>query len=289
MTTTTQTNPVSFSLSVLRSLGQIMLQGNAVTGALFCIGMLWGSPIMGLAAIVGAIIGTATGLLLGYDKNVVEQGLYGFSAALVGAAMMLLFKPFMLTWMLVLSGSIAATMIQHFFIIRKLPVFTFPFVLISWIFLFAVKNTMPDLMITNASPLILGEFPGGFVIRGFGQVMFQDSLISGAIFIVAVLIASPQAAISGLLGSIISPWIARHVGIEMDAIQAGLLGFNAVLSAIVFSGKQAVDAAWAIVAVVLTSFLSSLMIWQGLTQLTFPFVLVSFLLTGIKQKISSSK
>lgn len=79
--------------TLLKGIGQIMLQENSLTGLLFLIGIFYGSIIMGLAALLAAICGTVTAYLLKYDKTEITQGLYGFSAALVGVAAMLFLKP----------------------------------------------------------------------------------------------------------------------------------------------------------------------------------------------------
>lgn len=78
--------------TLLKGIGQIMLQENSLTGLLFLIGIFYGSIIMGLA-LLAAICGTVTAYLLKYDKTEITQGLYGFSAALVGVAAMLFLKP----------------------------------------------------------------------------------------------------------------------------------------------------------------------------------------------------
>ena len=54
--------------TILKGLGQIMLQENSVTGLLFLIGIFYGSIIMGLAALLATICGTVTAYLLKYDK-----------------------------------------------------------------------------------------------------------------------------------------------------------------------------------------------------------------------------
>ncbi|MGH2622374.1 MAG: urea transporter, partial [Sphingobacterium sp.] len=78
---------------VLKGLGQIMLQENAVTGLLFLIGICCGSILMGLGALLATICGTATAMFLKYDRNNLDGGLYGFNSALVGVAMMLFLNP----------------------------------------------------------------------------------------------------------------------------------------------------------------------------------------------------
>jgi len=53
---------------VLRGVGQIMLQENAITGLLFLMGIFYGSVFMGLAALLATTCGSITAKLLRYDK-----------------------------------------------------------------------------------------------------------------------------------------------------------------------------------------------------------------------------
>lgn len=110
----------------LEDLGQIMLQENAATGLLFLVGIFYGSVTIGLDAIVAVSCGTVTAQFLKYDKAEIEKGLYGFSAALVGVALVLYFEPVFIVWLFIIIGSIVATILQHFFIIKKIQVFTLP-------------------------------------------------------------------------------------------------------------------------------------------------------------------
>jgi len=91
---------VPFIDQVLKGLGQIMLQENSSTGLLFLIGIFLGSIEGGIGAIVSTTVGTITAILLKYDKEEINAGLYGFSAALVGVALTLISEE------LVLAGAV---------------------------------------------------------------------------------------------------------------------------------------------------------------------------------------
>src|SRR5690554_2846821 len=140
-----------FASIILKGLGQIMLQENPITGFLFLIGIFYGSFLMGVAALLATVCGTATALLLKYDKSEIDKGLYGFSAPLVGVALLLFLKPEFLCWLLIIIGSSFATIIQHFFIKRKIPVFTLPFVLVTWVIILFSRIYFSDIMLTPSS------------------------------------------------------------------------------------------------------------------------------------------
>jgi urea transporter len=274
---------------ILKGLGQIMLQENSVTGLLFLIGIFYGSITMGLAALLAAICGTVTAYLLKYDKTEIIQGLYGFSAALVGVAAMLFLKPQLWTWVVIILGSALAAMLQHFFIKRKIPAFTFPFVLVTWLVLFVFNHFGKDLL-ALPTPVILhasDSLAEGF--KSFGQVMFQNNLVSGLLFFLALFISSPIAALYGLAAAIISAIIAFVFSAPIDDINLGLYGFNAVLCAIVFGGDKVRDGIWVLVAVVIALGVSLLLIHLNIPQLTFPFVLATWITLFLKGKMDRVK
>ncbi len=285
---TFSTKSASIITVTLKGFGQIMLQENRITGLLFLIGIFYGSPVMGLSALLAVICGTSTAYLLKYDKTEINKGLYGFSAALVGVAVMLFLKPVFWAWVIVIVGSVLAAMLQHFFIKRNFPAFTFPFVVVTWIILLICRNFYTEILAVPMPTIahISDSFSDGF--RGFGQVIFQNKLVSGILFFLAVFISSPIAALYGLAGAIVSDIIAFGFAAPIDDINLGLYGFNAVLCAIVFAGNQVRDGIWVLLSVVLSLCVSILMMKFHLTQLTFPFVLATWITLFIKNKIQPS-
>ncbi len=274
----------SFISTILKGIGQIMLQENSFTGLLFLIGIFYGSLPMGFGALLATICGTATAYLFKYNKTDIEKGLYGFSAALVGVAVMLFLKSVFLSWVLVVVGAVAAAMLQHFFIKRNFPAFTFPFVLVTWVILFLCTKFCGDLFAVSA-PVIAeasDSLTDGF--KSFGQVIFQSSLLAGVLFFIAVFISSPIAALYGLAAAIISAVLAFYFSVPMTDINLGLYGFNAVLCAIVFAGPKVKDGLWVLISILLALAISLLMLKTGIPKLTFPFVLATWITLVVKNK-----
>lgn len=276
---------VSFISTILKGLGQIMLQENRITGLLFLIGIFYGSYTMGLAAILATICGAATAYLFKYDKTEIEQGLYGFSAALVGVAVMLFLKPVLWAWLFVFLGSVAAAMLQHFAIKRNFPAYTFPFVLVTWLILLVCHYFWNDLFAvsTPAVAQISDSLTEGF--KSFGQVIFQDKFLSGLLFFIAVFISSPIAALYGLAAAIVSAILAFHLSVPMTDINLGLYGFNAVLCAIVFAGPKLKDGFWVLISILFALAITLLMLKTGIPKLTFPFVLATWITLLLKNKL----
>ncbi|QOW09061.1 urea transporter [Kaistella flava (ex Peng et al. 2021)] len=283
---------VPFIDNVLKGIGQIMLQENRWTGLLFLIGIFMGSWQGGIAVLLSTGAGTFIAMKLNYDKSEIDAGLYGFSAALVGVALSFIFQTTLLVWILIIIGGALASIIQHFFIKRKIPVFTFPFIIITWIVVFALHHftQIPpsDMISAKIETVDYDDFITS--ISGFGEVIFQGSLFSGIIFFIAVFINSPAAALYGLAGSLLASSISHFNGESIDEIHMGLFGFNAVLSAIVFSGFKKADGFWVLIAVVITVAVDDLLIdFEVLSPvggvLTFPFVVGTWITLLIQKGI----
>ncbi|PWN72349.1 urea transporter [Chryseobacterium phosphatilyticum] len=265
--------------SVLKGIGQIMLQENRWTGLLFLIGIFMGSWQCGVAVLLSTAAGTFTGMKLKYDKSEINAGLYGFSAALVGVALAFLFETTALIWILIILGGALASVIQHFFIQKKIPVFTFPFIIITWVLVFALHHFThippSEMLSAEVIPSKYDDFLT--CTKGFGEVIFQGGILSGMIFFLAVFISSPIAALYGLAASILGAGLSQLNGEPIKEIHMGLFGFNAVLSAIVFSGVKKTDGLWVLIAVLLTIVIDDLLIDNHCLDavggvFTFPFV-----------------
>ena len=121
--------------------------------------------------------------------------------------------------------------------------------------------------------------------RGVGEVMFEDNLLTGVIFLVAILVNSRISAAFAVLGSVVALLTALVLGANGFSVYHGLYGFNAVLCAIALGGLFFVltwrSAIYALLAAVfsvvafaaIAVFLSPI----GMPALTAPFVLTTWL------------
>lgn len=280
---------------VLKGIGQIMLQENRWTGLLFLIGIFIGSWESGIAVLASTSIGTLTAMKLKYDKSEINAGLYGFSAALVGVALSFIFKCTLVIWILIVVGGALAAIIQHFFIRKKIPVFTFPFIIVIWISVFMLHHFthIPPSELISAKAENLNYDDIITPINAFGEVIFQGGMLSAAIFFIGVFISSPAAALYGFIGSVVGAYLSHINGEPAEQIHMGLFGFNAVLSAIVFSGFKKTDGLWVLISVIITVGIDDFLIDHNILNevggvLTFPFVAGTWM-TLLIQKIFIQK
>lgn len=260
----------------LNGASQIMFQESPWTGLLFIAGIFWASPVMGAATVLAIFSGTLAARLLKYDEAEISRGMYGFSAALVGADLSLYYRPVPLVWAAIVAGAIVAAILQHAFLTRKIPGYTFPFVLVTWLIICIFKYGAPAAAVHQ---IVGGNFARNIFaipVNGLGQVMFVGNTFSSTIFLIAVFICSPLAALYALFGSLLGANLAAWMRVPPEAISHGLFSFNAVLCAIAFAGTKVRDVLWVIACVVLAVLIQIAIQKLNLVPLTFPFVLAAW-------------
>lgn len=306
-------NPaIGFADALLRGTGQVMFQNNPLTGLLFLVGIFVNSWLLGLTALLGLVASTLAALLLGIDRALVRAGLFGFNGILVGIGLAFFLEPDPYLIAYIAFGAAASTVVMaglaNVLGGRDLPALTAPFVLVTWLLLFAVHalgvleptdfvtapavpdpsapvqtllQPLPDAAGAGLTPANLAHA----FFRGIGEVMFQDNLLTGAIFLVAILVNSRISAAMAAAGSLVGLAVALMLGADGVFVYHGLYGFNPLLCAIALCGVFFVatwkSALYALLAAALSAvaFASATVLLQpfGMPALTAPFVLVTWL------------
>ena len=127
-------------------------------------------------------------------------------------------------------------------------------------------------------------------LRGIGQVMFQDNPLTGALFLAAIGWGSyaadvPQVALGGAIAVVVATLTAQWLRADRAALHSGLYGYNAVLVGLALPTFLAPDPlVWtyvvlgaAVSVVTMLGAANALKPW-GVSALTFPFVLITWLL-----------
>jgi urea transporter/Ca2+-binding EF-hand superfamily protein len=238
-------------LSALRGLGQVIFINNPVSGLLLLLALLLQSPWMALFAVVGTLTANLTARAIDAEPTAWSNGIYGFNGALVGAAVAAFthFGPntALLAWLVVVvAGAIVTTVLLHglgrwVFRVVGLPPLTLPFCLVLWLVLDLVASL-------NHPALQLAEHPalqGGIGVlealllalpHGFGQVLFCPGLLPGVLVLLATAVASPLAALVGLLGGAVAAITGLLIGATPEAVAMGLWSYNGVLTAMAIGG-----------------------------------------------------
>jgi urea transporter len=156
-------------------------------------------------------------------------------------------------------------------------------VIAAWIVIYCIKFLHLGSLATS-SPLTASSFhfvPA--VTTGFGQVMFQNNIITGLIFLFAIFVNSRTVALYALYGSLLGGMFALLLSLPLAAINMGIFGYNGVLCGIALGEKKRNAFFLASIAVVLSVVLCQGFITMNILALTAPFVLATWAALLIKK------
>lgn len=272
---------MKFIPAILRGIGQVMFQNNSYTGMLFLIGIFYNSWLLGLVAILGTVISTFSAKLLRYSNTEIEDGLYGFNGTLTGIALFCFFEPTILALFGLILATFLSTWLMH--ALKKiLPPFTAPFVMVTWlvlsIFIFGLNVLLLSSTSSVEETFKLLQATG----KGFGQVMFQNNVITGLFFFLGILINQKVMAIYALYAAILGSLFGWLLQVNLTNINAGLMAYNAILCAIALAGKKWQDFGWITLAILASTILNIGLGMTGIITLTAPFVLVTWGILKLK-------
>ena len=270
----------------LRGIGQVMFQDHAGTGLLFLIGIAWASPLMGVGAVIGAIIGPAVAFLMGFDRKEIEAGIHGFNPVLVGAGLMAFLQPVLLTWVFVVVGCVAATFVCY--LARrylKFPTYTAPFVVTTWLLIavaHAIAGTAIDVVSAPVVETPIGFFQG-LLLKGVAQVFFMGNVVTGILLLVGIALSDWRHAVIALLGSLVGTALGVYHNDPATKISIGIYGYNASLAAMaVYLWRKSLllSILGAAIAIPMTEVFPG---WLGIPALTAPFVMATWIVLAIGQ------
>jgi urea transporter len=314
-----ETNPVAdFVDYCLRGVGQVVFMNNPITGLLILIGMFVASAWLGVAAVIGLVSSTLVGILIGVDRGLIRAGLFGFNGILVGAGLSLFLTPdwdgLVIVWIIIVSGfsSILMATLATVFQAWNVPPFTLPFNFATLLFLVAglqLAHAELGPLVGPAEVQSLGdnvetalrsiegaasandiEGWANAIMRGISQLFFANDVVSGALIVAGIAVASRIAAVFALIGSAVGMLTGLALGASGIAIWNGLWGFNSFDACLAIGGvfyvlsvrSGILAVACAAFTAVLFGAISALFIPWGLPALTLPFCFGTLAFTIMK-------
>ncbi|MGH6762549.1 MAG: urea transporter [Phyllobacterium sp.] len=302
---------LSFIDWVLRGIGQVVFQNNPLSGLIILGALFYNSLIYGSICVLGTVASTATAIALKADKSLIRDGLFGFNGALVGLALVAFTSEnfrtgavpsaYLFAYIIFAAAltSIVFSSISTLLGPHKVAALTMPFVLVGWLFLFAVlkfdnidagplaKPISPDQYPSDIAYILPTWYMG--IGNAIGQIFFQDNWVSGYLIIIGIAAHSRISAGMALMGATVAALVAVLYGAPEGAIRDGLFGYNAALTAIALGGFFLVltirSFIYTLFGIVVTTWLwASVAIFLapiGMPVLTSTFVIVTwFMLIG---------
>ena len=266
---------------------QVMLQPSRVTGVIFIAGLFWNSWQIALYGLAGCVAGILAAFALRYPDDERREGLYGFNGTLVGLGCAYFFVPSWPLLALVVAGAGGSSIVMRTMLRHGMKPFTFPFVVTTWV-LFAI------LAVTGwATPIVFAPSSQhqpdllAALSRGVGQVLFQEALLTGMVFALAIAMRDLIQGFFALLGTGLGLAAGHVFQFPVDAVNLGLFGYSGVLCAILFAGRTVRDIALAVTAVALSIVIVRFFHIAELPAFTFPFVLASWIVIGLQRRMAA--
>jgi urea transporter len=299
---------VGFVEYCLRGIGQVVFMNSPITGAFILLATWLQEPWLGFGATVGVVASTLAALALGFDRDAIHAGLYGFNGVLVGLGLALFLAPewdgIVILWMILLSAVssiLMAALAAAFGGAWGVPPFTLAFNITTLLFLITAlhitRGRLSD-SIAPAAPEVNGpavrtslrasaDAVGNTdvvavinaIFRGIGQLFFCNSLLAGVLIIVGIAFCSRIAALFALVGSAVGMLTGMALGADGVLIYNGLWGFNSFDAALAIAGvfyvltwrSAILGVLCAIFTALLFGAIGSIFVPWGLPALTLPF------------------
>ncbi|WP_175920808.1 urea transporter [Burkholderia latens] len=270
---------------LLRSIGQIVLQADAFTGAMLVAALALTDMRLACAALVGAAAANLTAVLTGAQRRDVEQGLHGFNGALAALVAVLFAPTPPAALLLVPLAATAAALVQR---AMRAPLAKWRQCPYSSPCVAATASWLPFVAMQHANGTAPGatfsaETFAAALLSGVAQTAFAQGAWAGVLIVAGIAISSRRAAAFALGGAIVSTILLIALGASGTAFANGLLGFNGALAALALMSR---GARAALAAAALAALIQWLAMEAGIVALTAPFALASWITVAVARRLT---
>ena len=297
--------------SIILSYSQVFFSRN-VNFAILLLIVTFIDPLTGLTGIVSVAATNLFAYILGFDKDSIVNGDYGFNSLLVGLGLGILYTPSVPFFILVIVAALATfifTIVVAGFLQKyKLPYLSIPFLLSIWCFILASRNfesltisargvyKLNELYATGSTLMVrsyqyLNTIPFPEIIKTYfkslGAILFQFNILSGILIAIGLLMYSRIAFILSFLSYSLAYLTYVFLGADVYALNYSYIGFNFILTGIALGGFFTVPSKesflWTFLLIpfilILTSSLGTIFfpLQIGIYSLPFNIVVISFL------------
>jgi urea transporter len=280
------TSITNFLKHTMSGIAQVIVQPCSLSGLIILGSIALHSWQMALGAFFGAVIGTTTAMFISFKSDDIALGLYGYNATLIAIANIYFFETTATSITVLIVCCICSVYVTKWIPqYLKLPAFTTPFVLITWIVLF-IKDFVSLVPANNVLNFVDNIHTAGLA-ESIGQVYIQGNGITGIMMLAAILLCSKSSFVWTIVAITLTWLLAHALNYPVINIQNGLYGFSAVLTAIALQNLK--PAIFPLTGIVLTVFVTQAFIYSGWPSLTAPFVIVSSVITVIYASFEKHK
>jgi urea transporter len=299
----------SFIDSILNSYTQVFFSNNRIFAGILIVVSFF-DYITGLSGIISVILANFLAYIIGFNRQNIKLGYYGFNSLLVGLGLGSYFQ-FNPEFLLILvCASLLTLFITVLFesVVGKygLPFLSLSFLFAIWIFTMATRDfsslkisergiyALNDMYNAGGPRLVhFYEWFGNLKIhtsillyfRSLGAIFFQHYLLAGILIAIGLLIYSRIAFLLSIIGFFSAYAFYSFIGADFSELSNSYIGFNFILTAIAVGGFFIISSRYSFLWVILLTpiiaviiaFASNLLATWQLPIYSLPFNLVVLL------------
>ncbi len=260
MTLPSYKNLFQFLEGILNSYSQIFFSKNKVF-ALILVVVTFFDWLAGLSGLLAVIAVNGAALLIGYNREHISQGYYGFNSLLVGLGLGIYYQPgtgfFILLIFAALFTLFLTIWLENHFGKYGLPYLAWPFIFGIWMVSLAARQ-FSALEISQRGVYILNDmydYGGTFMVdlyywlnalpihdsvllyfQSLGAIFFQYHLLAGILIAIGLIIYSRIAFLLSLTGFFAAYFYYQFIGANLGELSYDYIGFNYILTSIAIGG-----------------------------------------------------
>ncbi len=300
-----------FYKSILLSYSQIFFSNSLVFAVILFV-VTFFDIWCGIAGLISVVFSNSGAYLIGFNKNNIQNGYYGFNSLLVGLGLGAYFAPSIEFYFILLCASFLTLILTVVFegVIGKygLPFLSMSFLLVLWIVSIATRNyhnieisergiyVYNELYSQGGNKLInlynwVSNLPLSHGIQTYfkslGAIFFQYNNLAGILISLGLLYYSRIAFTLSLIGFFTAYLFYNFIGADLNQLNNSYVGFNFILTSIALGGFFIIPSRqsylWIVALVPIISILISaltviLSVYQlAIYSLPFNIMVISFL------------
>ncbi|MEB7421757.1 urea transporter [Staphylococcus arlettae] len=288
---------MKYAKIVLNNIAQVLLLQNPWTGLFILIGLFLGSWKIGLIALIASVIALLLAKQTNYSEAEITAGLAGFNPVLTGIALTIFLTSEWYSWVFVIIA-ILITMpigsaVREFLKPFGVPMLTIPYVFISssvllTSFQFQHVDADIDILPNTVKEIVFSEHNVHFIsafLSGFSEIFLLDNVMAGILILIGIFIASRKAGLLSIGANLLGLGIDLMFGANHDQINAGLFGYNVVLTVLALGvafetriNRYISIALGILLTIMLHAGLTTLLTPFGLPVFTLPFIIATWIM-----------
>ncbi len=268
----------------LNSYSQIFFSNDRWFGILLILASFI-DPYVGISGLIAVLVTQFFSIWLGFDKEQVRNGVYGFNSVMVGLVMGALYQFSIQFFILLVFISLLTLMMSIAFSSslgkNKLPFLSFPFIIGVWIVILTGRSylalsmsergiyTINELWSYGGQTLVnfyeaMNNLPIPLAVdvylKSLGAIFFQYNIISGIIICIGLLVYSRIAFTLSIVGFVTGYLFYYYFQGDFTQLNYSYIGFNFILSAIALGGFFLIPSFKSYLVVILVTPLIALLI-----------------------------